>query len=155
MQHAAHCTPCVLPDPHPTFRQPLRWGNAPPALADARLPSAACACLPPCRATRCLLRELPACNAHDLTLAALGCAVLGPPLGPRQLAAFGAAVERQRTRKMAVQYERDKVGREGGEATSLTAFWIILAPLVIVTGSAQACVHVLARSWRWMAMQHK
>eukprot|EP00983_Pelagomonas_calceolata_P036199 1132744-Pelagomonas_calceolata.AAC.11 len=62
-----------------------------------------------CRATRRLVQELPSCNAHDLTLAALGCAVLGPSLGTRQVSAFGAAVERQRRRRLAMQYERDKV----------------------------------------------
>uniref|UniRef100_A0A7S3VPR1 Uncharacterized protein n=1 Tax=Dunaliella tertiolecta TaxID=3047 RepID=A0A7S3VPR1_DUNTE len=60
-------------------------------------------------ATRRLVQELPSCNAHDLTLAALGCAVLGPSLGTRQVSAFGAAVERQRRRRLAMQYERDKV----------------------------------------------
>jgi hypothetical protein len=60
-------------------------------------------------ATRRLILELPSCNAHDLVLAALGCAVLGPSLSPEDVAAFGAAVDQQRWRKTAARYERDKV----------------------------------------------
>lgn len=56
----------------------------------------------PCGSTfstrRCMwraLHALPRCSAHDLTLLALGCTLLGPRLPPRWMAAFGTAVRLQ------------------------------------------------------------
>lgn len=50
-----------------------------------------------CRFASRARTQLPHADAHDLTLLALGFAVLGPPLSRHWLRAFGDAVTRQNT----------------------------------------------------------